>query len=92
MKKLSKICLKNLSVSMKDLEMKSMVGGYGGSGTKDDPYQLPEVVVYGKYTGPCPACAAGYQWMLDANYHPFAITTGCIVLGIEHLAGCCGHR
>lgn len=26
-------------------KMNNLLGGYKGSGTKDDPYQLPEVVV-----------------------------------------------
>jgi len=46
MKTLKKICLNNISMSLSDTEMKNVVGGYdGGSGTYDDPYQLPEVVV-----------------------------------------------
>jgi natural product precursor len=93
MKKIGKIQLNEISnADLAVFEMNRIFGGDGGSGTYDDPFQLPEVYVYGKYTGPCPACAAGYQWMVDANYHPFAITTGCAVLGIEHLFGCCGHR
>ncbi len=40
--------------------MKTIVGGYyPGSGTYGDPYQLPEVVVYGK--GPYKSCQAFYN-------------------------------
>jgi natural product precursor len=90
MKKLGKLKLR--THEMRDYEMRNLFGGYGGSGTYDDPYQLPEVVVYGNYTGPCPACAAGYQWMQDANYHPLSVAWGCLIMDIEHLVGCCGHR
>jgi natural product precursor len=67
MKKLSKISLKTVSARLSDAEMRSVVGGddYPGSGTYDDPYQLPEVTV----TAPCPpdtrkdtACSGKKEW------------------------------
>ncbi len=52
MKQLKKLKLKDFS-EMSDAEMKFVVGGSGGgSGTKDEPYQLPEVVISSCPSGP----------------------------------------
>jgi natural product precursor len=53
MKKLKKIHLKSVLSFLSEGELKSVVGGYDGSGTYDDPYKLPEVVIYGCR---CEAC------------------------------------
>jgi natural product precursor len=55
-KTLKKIHLKSVSNFLSEREMKSVIGGegYGGSGTYDDPYQLPEVVIYGNYDSNTP--------------------------------------
>jgi natural product precursor len=47
MKRLSKIRLSTVEDKLSDAEMRSVIGGYGygGSGTENDPYQLPEIIV-----------------------------------------------
>ena len=53
MKKLGKLKLKNISI-LEDQKMKKISGGYWpGSGTYNDPYQLPEVVVTACYCAGC---------------------------------------
>ena len=48
MKALKRISMRSVSEVLSDKEMRLYVGGYvDGSGTYDDPYQLPEVVVTG---------------------------------------------
>ncbi len=51
MKQLKKLKLKDFS-EMTDSEMKFVVGGSGGgSGTKDNPFQLPEVEIFPSGSG-----------------------------------------
>ena len=47
MKTLKKIHLKSVSEYLSNREMRLVVGGYDGSGSYDDPFELPEVVIYG---------------------------------------------
>ena len=57
MKVLKRITLKSVSEYLSDKEMRNVVGGdYGGSGTYDDPYQLPEVVIKGDPCDSLPSC------------------------------------
>jgi len=67
MKKLSKLKLKDFQ-EINDSEMKSIVGGFSGSGTYDDPYLLPELTVYGCY---CAACAD-----FDKRNNPLGLSGG----------------
>ena len=59
MKVLKKIRLSTVEDKLSDTEMKMVVGGYSypGSGTEDDPYQLPGVTVTcGQSGGQCWRC------------------------------------
>lgn len=90
MKKLKRLKLNQFS-QMDEVEMNNLMGGYfSGSGTCNDPYQLPEVTVYAN--SGCPACMAGHSFMNDAGYHSASKSFGYILLGVQHLVGCCGHK
>ncbi|MDR2146706.1 MAG: hypothetical protein LBE91_09650 [Tannerella sp.] len=44
-----------------------------GSGTYDDPYQLPEVTVYGKYSPPKPEpCTCDFCEQFDKSNNPIS--------------------
>jgi hypothetical protein len=55
MKNLGKIHLRTIKNKLPESELKFVVGGYDGSGTYGDPYQLPEVVIY---ADPCDALSS----------------------------------
>ncbi|MDR1682049.1 MAG: TIGR04149 family rSAM-modified RiPP [Candidatus Symbiothrix sp.] len=77
MKKIGKINLNEISnADLSVFEMNRIFGGEGGSGTYDDPFQLPEVYVYGKYN-PCATNVNGccqcpqYGWGPNAAGDPW---------------------
>lgn len=71
MKKLGKINLKNVSAFLYENDMKQIMGGWtqSGSGTKDDPFTLPEVCVTAYYKPKCPdnvfGCCKCPKWDAD---------------------------
>jgi hypothetical protein len=105
MKRLTKLRIakpERLSLLSKE-EQNALMGGTGywmwDDSINEYTYVLDDVVVYGNYdsneeesNSGCPACQAGYQFMEDAGYDDVSRTAGYIILGIEHVIGCCGHE